>query len=122
MQEDNPVAVLCSEVVRLRAAFLVDGHDPVVGDKSNHAVTRNGIAARCNYIFMAIPLAKRERKGYTSWWHTAYIICLTTGIVAGLFQHFAEGILILALSLLIRFVITYRRLNAKLPEMANKQQ
>lgn len=73
-------------------------------------------------IFMAIPLAKRERKGYSSWWHTAYIICLTTGIVAGLFQHFAEGILILALSLLIRFVITYRRLNAKLPEMANKQQ
>ena len=56
-------------------------------------------------FFMAIPLALQERKKRTSWWHKGYIACLVLGITGGLFQHYAEGILILALSLLIRYII-----------------
>lgn len=55
-------------------------------------------------LFMAIPFALRERKKSTSWWHKVYILCLVFGIIGGLFQHYAEGILILALSLLVRYV------------------
>ena len=48
------------------------------------------------------PMIKRESKGMTHWWHKGQTACLATGIAGGLLQHYAEGILILALSLLVR--------------------
>lgn len=48
------------------------------------------------------PMVKRESKGKTHWWHKGQTACLALGIAGGLLQHYAEGILILALSLLIR--------------------
>lgn len=61
-------------------------------------------------FFMAIPVALAERRKSTSWWHKIYIICLIIGIAGGLFQHYAEGILILALSLLIRYSVITKAL------------
>ena len=56
-------------------------------------------------LFMAIPMVMKQRKGMLTWWHKAYVFCLFLGILCGLFQDYAEGIRILALSLLVRYTI-----------------
>ena len=56
-------------------------------------------------LFMAAPMVIKQRKGMLTWWHKTYIFCLFIGILCGLFQDYAEGIRILALSLLIRYTI-----------------
>lgn len=56
-------------------------------------------------LFMAIPMVKKQRKGMLTWWHKTYVFCLFMGILCGLFQDYAEGIRILALSLLVRYTI-----------------
>ncbi len=56
-------------------------------------------------LFMAIPMVKKQRKGMLTWWHKTYVLCLFLGILCGLFQDYAEGIRILALSLLVRYTI-----------------
>lgn len=56
-------------------------------------------------LFMAIPMVMKQRKGMLTWWHKTYVLCLFLGILCGLFQDYAEGIRILALSLLVRYTI-----------------
>ncbi len=56
-------------------------------------------------LFMAIPMLMKQRKGMLTWWHKTYVLCLFLGILCGLFQDYAEGIRILALSLLVRYTI-----------------
>ena len=56
-------------------------------------------------LFMAIPMVTKQRKGMLTWWHKTYVLCLFLGILCGLFQDYAEGIRILALSLLVRYTI-----------------
>ena len=56
-------------------------------------------------LFMAIPMVIKQRKGMLTWWHKTYVLCLFLGILCGLFQDYAEGIRILALSLLVRYTI-----------------
>lgn len=56
-------------------------------------------------LFMAIPMVMKQRKGMLTWWHKTYVFCLFLGILCGLFQDYAEGIRILALSLLVRYTI-----------------
>ncbi len=56
-------------------------------------------------LFMTIPMVMKQRKGMLTWWHKTYVFCLFLGILCGLFQHYAEGIHILALSLLVRYTI-----------------
>ena len=56
-------------------------------------------------LFMAIPMVMKQRKGMLTWWHKTYVFCLFMGILCGLFQDYAEGIRILALSLLVRYTI-----------------
>ena len=56
-------------------------------------------------LFMAIPMVMKQRKGMLTWWHKTYVLCLFLGILCGLFQDYAEGIRILALSLLVRYMI-----------------
>ena len=55
------------------------------------------------------PMIKLERKGKIHWWHKGQTACLALGIAAGLVQHYAEGVLILALSLLIRNTVILMR-------------
>ena len=56
-------------------------------------------------LFMAIPMVMKQRKEMLTWWHKTYVLCLFLGILCGLFQDYAEGIRILALSLLVRYTI-----------------
>ena len=56
-------------------------------------------------LFMAIPMVMKQRKEMLTWWHKTYVFCLFLGILCGLFQDYAEGIRILALSLLVRYTI-----------------
>ena len=56
-------------------------------------------------LFMSIPMVMKQRKGMLTWWHKTYVLCLFLGILCGLFQDYAEGIRILALSLLVRYTI-----------------
>ena len=56
-------------------------------------------------LFMAIPMVMKQRKGMLTWWHKTYVLCIFLGILCGLFQDYAEGIRILALSLLVRYTI-----------------
>ena len=56
-------------------------------------------------LFMTIPMVMKQRKGMLTWWHKTYVLCLFLGILCGLFQDYAEGIRILALSLLVRYTI-----------------
>ncbi len=56
-------------------------------------------------LFLAIPMVMKQRKGMLTWWHKTYVLCLFLGILCGLFQDYAEGIRILALSLLVRYTI-----------------
>ena len=56
-------------------------------------------------LFMTIPMVMKQRKEMLTWWHKTYVLCLFLGILCGLFQDYAEGIRILALSLLIRYTI-----------------
>ena len=56
-------------------------------------------------LSMAIPMVMKQRKGMLTWWHKTYVLCLFLGILCGLFQDYAEGIRILALSLLVRYTI-----------------
>lgn len=56
-------------------------------------------------LFMVIPMVMKQRKGMLTWWHKTYVFCLFLGILCGLFQDYAEGIRILALSLLVRYTI-----------------
>ena len=56
-------------------------------------------------LFMAIPMVMKQRKGMLTWWHKTYVLCLFLGILCGLFQDYAEGIRILALSLLVSYTI-----------------
>ena len=56
-------------------------------------------------LFMTIPMVMKQRKGMLTWWHKTYVLCLFLGILCGLFQDYAEGIRILALSLLARYTI-----------------
>ena len=56
-------------------------------------------------LFMAIPMLMKQRNGMLTWWHKTYVLCLFLGILCGLFQDYAEGIRILALSLLVRYTI-----------------
>ena len=62
-------------------------------------------------LFMAIPMVMKQRKGMLTWWHKTYVFCLFLGILCGLFQDYAEGIRILALSLLVRYTIVIFCLN-----------
>ncbi len=56
-------------------------------------------------LFMTIPMVMKQRKEMLTWWHKTYVLCLFLGILCGLFQDYAEGIRILALSLLVRYTI-----------------
>ena len=56
-------------------------------------------------LFMTIPMVMKQRKGMLTWWHKTYVLSLFLGILCGLFQDYAEGIRILALSLLVRYTI-----------------
>ena len=62
-------------------------------------------------LFMTIPMVMKQRKGMLTWWHKTYVLCLFLGILCGLFQDYAEGIRILALSLLVRYTIVIFCLN-----------
>ena len=62
-------------------------------------------------LFMAIPMVMKQRKGMLTWWHKTYVFCLFLGILCGLLQDYADGIRILALSLLVRYTIVIFCLN-----------
>lgn len=57
-------------------------------------------------LAMMFPMVKNERRMKLTWWHKTYTIFIFAGIICGLFQHYAEGIQILAPSLLIRNIVT----------------
>ena len=56
-------------------------------------------------IFYVWKTVKRMRKGKLYWYYDAWGMFLAAGLLLRLCQHYAEGISILALSLLIRYII-----------------
>ena len=56
-------------------------------------------------IFYAWKTVKRMRKGRLYWYYDAWGLFLAAGLLLRLCQHYAEGISILALSLLLRYII-----------------
>ena len=56
-------------------------------------------------IFYVWKTVKRMRKGKLYWYYDAWGLFLVAGLMLRLCQHYAEGISILALSLLIRYII-----------------
>jgi len=55
-------------------------------------------------LIFAIPVARKARKHMIHWWWKAWTVLIVLFIIGSAFQSYAEGMLILALSLLIRCV------------------
>lgn len=61
-------------------------------------------------LVLVYPAIKSLRKHKSHWWWKAYSIMLTLFLICAFFQDYAEGMIILALSLLIRSVIKIRKI------------
>lgn len=59
-------------------------------------------------LVMLIPVMKRLRHGVGHWWWAVQSLLLVMFLVGGFFQNYAQGLVILALSLLIRWLTRVR--------------
>lgn len=54
-------------------------------------------------LFMAIPTTKAIRKGKRNWWIKTWAACILIFLIGGIFLDYAEGLIFVALSLLLRY-------------------
>ncbi len=55
-------------------------------------------------LILAIPVALRARRGKSHWWWKAWAVLAVVFLFGRFFQHYAEGMTVLALSLLVRCI------------------
>ena len=55
-------------------------------------------------LLFCLPICRRSRKGLDHWWWKAWLILCLLFLMGRFFQHYAEGMMILALTLLLRII------------------